>query len=71
MGAVAAGNGPEEVRAVAISSGTGSIRRVGLQQKGGLGQRGASTHPFDPGTPQYSMSSLRPENEPSTVWGGV
>ena len=68
--AVAASNGPGEVRAVATSSGTGSIRRVVLQQKRGLGQRGASTRPFDPGTPKYSMPSLRPENEPSTVWGG-
>ena len=70
VGAVAASNGPGEVRAVATSSGTGSIRRVVLQKKGGSSQRGASTHPFDPGTPKYSMRSLQPENEPGKVWGG-
>ena len=70
VGAVATSNGPGDVRAVAISSGTGSIRRVVLRQKGGLSQRGASTHPFDLGTPNYRMPSLRPKNGPNTVWGG-
>ena len=69
VGAVATSNGPGDVRATAMSSGTGSIRRVVMRQKGGLGQRGVSTHRFDPGTPNYSMPSLPPENEPSTVWG--
>lgn len=65
-----ASNGPGEVRTVATSSGGGSIRRSVLHQKGSLGQRDASTHPFDPGTPKYSMLPLRPENRPGTVLGG-
>ena len=49
VGAVATSNGPGEMRAEAMSSEAESIRRVVLQQNGVLGQRGASTHPFDPG----------------------
>ncbi len=61
--AVAASNRPGDVRTVAISSETRSMRKVVLQQKRALGRRDASTHPFDPGTPKYRMLSLRPENE--------
>ena len=71
VGAVAASNGPGEVQTMPISSGTGSIGRVVLQQKGGLGQRGASTRPFDPGTPEeeqgdYSSSGSSSSNSSST-----
>ena len=70
VGGVAASNGPGAVRGAATSSRTGSVRRSVLQKQGGLGQRGASTHPFDPGIPKYKMLPVRPENEPDTVWGG-
>ena len=39
-----------------------------MQQKSG--QCGASTHPFGPGTPPFSMPPLRSENGPGTVWEG-
>ena len=44
---------------------------IGVAEARSLDHRGASTHPFDRDTPKYSMRSLRPENEPGTVWGGV
>ena len=60
--AVSASNGQGAVRGVVTSSGTGSVRRSVLQKQGGLGQGGASTPPFDTGTPKYEMLPLRPEN---------
>ena len=69
MGAVTTSNGPGAVRAMATSSGTGSVRRSVLQQQGGLGQRGASTHPFAPGTPKGRMPPVRPEDEPGRLKG--
>ena len=71
VAAVAASNGPGAVQGMATSSGTGSVRRSVLQKRGGLGQHGASAHPFDSGTPKYNISPLRPETEPGTVWGGA